>query len=68
MPKLYTYFNTSEGLEVLVMELLGDSLSSYVQQFADKINPNFVKNIAVKMVGFELNIEHFHIFLFKINI
>lgn len=50
------------------MELLGDSLSSYVQQFADKINPNFVKNIAVKMVGFELNIEHFHIFLFKINI
>lgn len=54
VPKLYAYFNNTEGLSILVMELLGDNLESFVGKFQDKIYPRLVTNFAVQMVSFRI--------------
>lgn len=62
VPKFYAYFENTEGLSVLVVELLGDTLSGFIREFADKLYPRLITNIAVQMVGFDINIEKFIIY------
>lgn len=52
--KFYAYFENTEGLSVLVVELLGDTLRDFIRKFPDKLYPRLVSNIAVQMVGFDI--------------
>lgn len=54
----HAHFNNTEGLTVLVMELLGDSLVSFVRNYStsgDKIHPKQVTNLVVQVVSFEID-------------
>lgn len=67
VPKLYAYFNNTEGFSVLVMELLGINLKKYLVGIADDIDPRIITNIQVRMVSFESNIWNLLGFFDKID-
>lgn len=57
VPTLYAYFNNTEGLGVLVMDLLGYDLEEYILEFYNSIQTSNVTSIAVRMVCIKSNID-----------
>lgn len=52
-PKLYAHFRNSNGLYVLVMELLRMSLASYMTALTDEVNHRMIIRIQVQMASFK---------------
>lgn len=52
-PKLYAHFRNSDGLYVLVMELLGMSLANYMTALTDEVDHRMIIRIQVQMVSFK---------------
>lgn len=49
--KLYAHFINTEGLHVLVMELQGISLHSFIKGLTHTIHPNIVSDAAIEIVS-----------------
>lgn len=54
MSKFYAYFNNTQELGVLVLELLGISLGTYVDRFMGETHPKVLTSVAVQATRLQL--------------